>query len=296
MCAKEAQNFDPSKNGSVNKSHNSVLHFSTLQYLCGTWANLLLLVFFLFSSNHKFWKCSFDINICLSHTFSSKISLQLSKFEWLSKLTVLSLFNFKVARKQRHYISTRTRIEKYVKLVAHTKELFIPPYECINTILAAAAAVVVILFVRWYFSTKKHPIIGLTTCVYYALRFCCWCCCCCCFSLIELDLAFWLSGFRTRTVYKCYVPNVYLSTKKNCTIQMIRSVFQCCAVSFLLLFGYLDRFVLFSLCLANKLLLVHSFVMQREWKKKNEINDLFSSPKMSDTLNGKNFVMVTKLQ
>lgn len=92
-------------------------------------------------------------------------------------------------------------------------ELFIPPYECINIILAAAAAVGVILFVRWYFSTKKHPIIGLTTCIYYALRFCC--CCCCCFSLIELDLAFWLSGFRTRTVYKCCVPNVYLSIRNE---------------------------------------------------------------------------------
>lgn len=71
---------------------------------------------------------------------------------------------------------------------------------------------------------------------------------------------------------------------------MIRSVLACrvavCFSGLFLLFGYLDfdRFVLvfieqyrwhIQFCLANKLLLVHSFVMQ-----KNEINDIFFiSPK-----------------
>lgn len=118
------------------------------------------------------------------------------------KLTVLSYY-FKIeVRKQRR--NTKQHMHKIFKLVAQWSALFIH----IGSLFYFVQNVVGILFVRRFFTQthKKHPIIGLTTCIYYALRFCC------CFSLIELDLAFWLSGFRTRasTHLMLYAKRIYV--------------------------------------------------------------------------------------
>lgn len=68
------------------------------------------------------------------------------------------------------------------------------------------------LFVDFSHTHKKAPNYKLDHLyLFYALRFSC--CCCCCFSLIELDLAFWLSDFRTRNVI-CQTYLYFFSSSK----------------------------------------------------------------------------------
>lgn len=71
-----------------------------------------------------FFSLSLGFTSVCSFNFTEKLTL-FEKLLQLSELTVLSLFTSKKPENKDTAYSTWTRIEKYVKLVAHTKELFI---------------------------------------------------------------------------------------------------------------------------------------------------------------------------
>lgn len=100
------------------------------------------------------------------------------------------------------------------------------------------------------------------------------------------------------------MPNVYLCTKKmHKTNDTFRVWVLCCCLFVFSLFGYLDFLIVsfccfieqyrwhIQSCLANKLLLVHSFVMHR---KKMKSTIYFLLQKFFKHLQ-KKFVMVTKV-
>lgn len=126
--------------------------------------------------------------------------------------------------------------------LSHNGAIYTRMYLCMN-ISWLEMLLLFSLFVDCFFfiNRKKHPIIGLTTCIYYALRLCC---CCNFFSLIELDSAFWLSGFCTRASTMLYAKRIFVSKmhtpKKNDTFRV--TVVVCFLVLCFLATWFLDRF------------------------------------------------------